>query len=112
MLGRGTDGRTASLFPGTKALAETQRLVVANWVEKLNTWRITLTVPAINHAAQVLFLVNGADKAAALRAVLQGARQLELYPSQLIQPVNGRCQWWLDPTAAALLGPQADAEKP
>ena len=110
LLGMGTDGHTASLFPGTKALAETQRLVVANWVEKLNTWRITLTASSINHAAQVLFLVNGPDKAAPLHAVLQGARQPELYPSQLIQPVNGRCQWWLDHTAAALLGPQVTAE--
>lgn len=111
LLGMGTDGHTASLFPGTQALAETQRLVVANWVEKLNTWRITLTAPTINHATQVLFLVSGADKSAPLHAVLQGESKPDLYPSQLIQPVNGRCQWWLDPTAAALLGPQGTAVK-
>ena len=63
LLGLGEDAHTASLFPGTKALHEDNAWVVANWVEKLQTWRITLTAPVINHAAQILFLVTGSSKA-------------------------------------------------
>jgi 6-phosphogluconolactonase len=103
LLGMGTDGHTASLFPGTKALVEKKRLVSANWVEKLNTWRITLTAPVLSHAACVAFLVSGPDKAEPLRVVLRGQQQPELYPSQLIRPSNGRLIWLLDESAARLL---------
>lgn len=103
LLGMGTDGHTASLFPGTAALGETRRLVAANWVPKFSTWRITFTAPLLNHASNVIFLVNGPDKAEPLQAVLEGPRQPEVLPSQLVQPVDGRLVWMLDATAAERL---------
>ncbi|MFN7926717.1 MAG: 6-phosphogluconolactonase [Blastocatellia bacterium] len=100
-LGMGTDGHTASLFPGTSALhAGSDEIVVANYVEKLQSHRITLTSAAINQAHIIVFLVSGADKAVPLRAVREGAYQPELYPSQLIQPVDGNLLWLLDRAAA------------
>jgi 6-phosphogluconolactonase len=103
MLGMGDDGHTASLFPGTRALAEQQAWVTANWVEKFNTFRITLTAPAINHAAHIMFIVTGAGKADRLPEVLTGARDPERLPSQLIKPVNGTLEWFTDKAAAAKL---------
>ncbi|HEX8069438.1 MAG TPA: 6-phosphogluconolactonase [Pyrinomonadaceae bacterium] len=103
MLGMGDDGHTASLFPGTRALAEEQAWVTSNWVEKFNTFRITLTAPAINHAAHVLFIVTGAGKADRLPEVLTGARDTDRLPSQLIRPVNGTLEWFTDKAAAANL---------
>jgi 6-phosphogluconolactonase len=105
LLGLGDDGHTASLFPQTSALRERRRWVVANWVEKLNSFRITLTVPAINHAAEILFLVTGKEKANALNAVLRGPRQPERYPAQFIQPEDGTLTWLVDKEAASTLGP-------
>ena len=101
LLGLGDDGHTASLFPGTPALAETQRWVVANRVEKLATWRITLTAPAINQAGQVMFLVAGAGKAERLREVLRGPHRPDALPAQLVQPVSGQADWFVDLAAAS-----------
>ncbi len=103
LLGMGPDGHTASLFPGTTALHEQKALVVANWVEKFHTWRITMTARLINNAACVVFLVEGDEKAEPLREVLFGAHQPELYPSQLIHPSNGECYWFVDEPAARLI---------
>ena len=103
LLGIGNDGHTASLFPGTKALRETKRIVTSNWVGKLLTNRITLTAPAINNAAQVMFLVAGPDKAPALKAVLEGPHEPEQLPAQLIQPSNGKLLWLVDDTAGGIL---------
>jgi 6-phosphogluconolactonase len=108
-LGMGKDGHTASLFPHTAALHELSRLVAANRVPQLDTWRITLTWPVINHASSVFFLVAGADKAAILKEVLAGPRDPERLPSQLIWPVSGILTLILDKTAAALL-PATDRE--
>lgn len=102
-LGMGADGHTASLFPGTAALQITDRIVTANFVEKLNAWRITLTAPTINYAHQVIFLIAGKDKGAALQEVLEGERQPETYPSQLINPTSKSLLWMLDEAAAGLL---------
>lgn len=102
-LGLGADGHTASLFPNTDALKETSGWVAANYVEKLKNWRITLTAPAINAAAQVTFLVAGEGKAKTLKAVLEGSRQPRLYPSQLIEPAQGDLLWLVDEKAASLL---------
>jgi 6-phosphogluconolactonase len=102
LLGMGEDGHTASLFPGTAALHELSRWVVENHVEKLGAWRITLTAPAINAAATVIFLVSGGAKAAILRAVLKGPHQPEKYPSQLVKPENGDLIWMVDTAAARL----------
>jgi len=103
LLGMGPDGHTASLFPGSPALQETTRLVCANWVGKLGTWRITFTFPLLNAAAQVLFMVAGADKADMLRRVLKGEPSGSTYPAQKVQPTTGRLLWMLDEAAAQQL---------
>jgi len=74
LLGMGSEGHTLSLFPGTKALRETQRIVARNWVGKLYTERITLTAPAANNAENIIFIIAGADKACALKRCLRSAR--------------------------------------
>ncbi len=103
LLGMGPDGHTASLFPGTAALHEQTRLVVANWVEKFNTDRITLTPPVLNNAACIIFLVGGEEKAETLQAVLQGEKQPERFPAQLLSPTHGTLLWLVDRPAARLL---------
>jgi len=103
LLGMGNEGHTASLFPGTKALRETKRIAVRNWVGKLYTDRITLTAPAINYAARVIFMVTGADKALALKGVLEGPYEPEQLPAQMIQPSNGQLLWLVDTTAGGML---------
>lgn len=107
LLGMGPDGHTASLFPETAALQEKSRLVVANWVEKLKTHRITFTLPMINAARCVLFLVSGTDKAAALHEVLEGRQPAEKYPSKLVRPTNGKLIWLVDRAAASELSAAA-----
>src|ERR1043166_3446634 len=102
-LGIGQDGHTASLFPGSSALSESSRRVVANWVEKFKTFRITFTFPVLNHAAEVTFLVSGADKAQILSEWLRpGSRK---YPSQSVWAENGRLLWLVDQDAGSLLRP-------
>jgi 6-phosphogluconolactonase len=108
-LGMGSDGHTASLFPRTQALHETDRLVAANRVPQKDAWRITLTWPVINRASSVFFLVAGVDKAAILSEVLTGPSDPERLPSQLIWPSSGILTLILDKAAAALL-PATDAE--
>jgi 6-phosphogluconolactonase len=102
-LGLGTDGHTASLFPGTKALKETKRWVMPNYVRKLSSWRLTLTAPLINKAANVTFLVSGEGKAEMLRYVLAGRYSPEEIPAQTIRPEQGQLRWLLDADAATLL---------
>jgi 6-phosphogluconolactonase len=103
LLGMGDEGHTLSLFPGTKALQETRRAVVRNWVGKLYTERITLTAAAANHASQVMFLITKADKAPALKAVLEGPYEPEQLPAQYIQPLSGNALWLIDRDAAKML---------
>jgi len=103
LLGMGPDGHTASLFPGTVALQEKRRLVVANYVEKLQAYRITLTAPALNNAETIIFLVSGKEKAETLQKVLEGNPQPELFPSQLIQPAHGQLLWLIEQAAAGRL---------
>jgi 6-phosphogluconolactonase len=103
LLGMGPDGHTASLFPQTSGLQENSRIVVNNWVEKLGASRITLTLPALNAARAVLFLVSGSDKASALREVLEGDGPAEKLPSRLVQPVDGELMWFVDRAAACEL---------
>jgi len=102
-LGMGPDGHTASLFPHTTALQAGEQIVVANYVEKFKTNRITLTAATINNARNVTFLAAGADKTDTLKNVLEGPYQPDLYPSQLIRPRNGTLLWMLDEAAARLL---------
>jgi 6-phosphogluconolactonase len=103
LLGMGPDGHTASLFPGTTALQEKSRLVVANWVEKMKTHRITLTLPVLNAARCVTFLVSGTDKAPALKSVLEENVLAEQYPAKLIKPSDGKLIWLIDRAAASQL---------
>jgi 6-phosphogluconolactonase len=97
LLGLGTDGHTASIFPGSEVLHETKRLIAAPWVEKLNAYRITMTLPLLNNGASVLFLVSGAEKAEIVKEVLEGPQK---YPAQFVQPTNGELIWMLDRDAA------------
>ncbi len=107
LLGMGPDGHTASLFPGTAALQETKRWVVANHVPQMNTDRLTMTAPILNRAAQVLFLVAGGDKAERLAEVLDGPADVERLPSQLLRGARGRVVWLVDEAAARRLGTAA-----
>ena len=102
MLGLGDDGHTASLFPGSSALGELSRLVAPTWVEKKKTFRITLTYPVLNHAAEVEFLVSGSGKMQILRDVLNPCGSAS-FPAQGIKPEKGRLLWLLDQDAASLL---------
>jgi 6-phosphogluconolactonase len=102
LLGIGADGHTASLFPWTAALEVHDRWVVANPVPRLGTTRITLTLPVINAARAVIFLVAGEDKAEALREILEGDADPRAYPAKLVQPPGGP-KWMVDQSAASLL---------
>jgi 6-phosphogluconolactonase len=103
-LGMGPDGHTASLFPGTQALHERERLVVSNWVAKFQSHRITMTTPVLNNADTVIFLVSGEEKAEPLRVVLEGQMQTDRFPAQLIEPTHGKLLWLVDQAAAGQLG--------
>ena len=103
LAGMGNEGHTLSLFPGTKALHADARIVVSNWIGKLCTERITLTAPAASNAAEIIFMVTGADKACALKAVLEGPFEPEQLPAQLLQPENGKLLWLVDAAAGSML---------
>lgn len=103
LMGIGEDAHTASLFPGSDALRERSRLVIAPWVGALGTFRITLTLPVFNHAACALFLVSGETKAEALRNVLEGDLQPDRFPAQAVRPENGELVWLVDRAAARRL---------
>jgi 6-phosphogluconolactonase len=103
LAGMGNEGHTLSLFPGTKALHADGRIAVRNWVGKLYTDRITLTAPAACAAAEILFMVTGADKALALKGVLEGPYEPEQLPAQLLQPKDGKLLWLVDTTAGGML---------
>jgi 6-phosphogluconolactonase len=103
LLGMGTDGHTASLFPGTDPINEKNRWVVAHYVDKLASWRITLTPAIINQARNINFLVSGESKAQPLQRVLHGQYQPSLLPSQIVSPANGTVTWLLDSAAATRL---------
>jgi 6-phosphogluconolactonase len=101
-LGLGTNGHTASLFPHSQALQETSRLVLADFVAEVNTWRISMSAPLLNHGRTVAFLIVGEEKAEVLREVLLGPRDPERLPAQLIAP-EGTLLWLVDQAAAALV---------
>jgi len=101
LLGLGPDGHTASLFPGNSAVAEKTRLVIGVYIEALQVSRITMTLPVINNARTVLFLVSGREKAGILREVLES--ETPQYPAQLVQPSSGRLFWCVDADAAVVL---------
>lgn len=105
LLGVGAEGHTASIFPQSEVLRDTHRLVAATWVDKLHTYRITFTLPVLNNAALVLFLVSGEEKAPILKTVLQSSRDPQLYPAQAVAPARGRLLWLVDQAAAGSLAP-------
>ncbi|MFL6499323.1 MAG: 6-phosphogluconolactonase [Candidatus Udaeobacter sp.] len=94
LLGLGDDGHTASLFPGTAALEDmTRQVVVANFVPKLNTWRLTFTFPLINHARHILFLVGASKNPELIERVLGGDRQ---FPAARVNPSAGEVTWIIE----------------
>jgi len=103
LLGMGSDGHTASLFPFTQALNVRKKWVAANDVPQMTTRRYTLTSLAINVAACVMFLVTGPGKAKTLRDVLTGPPEPKRFPSQMIKPTAGELWWYVDRGAASLL---------
>lgn len=103
LCGIGEDGHTLSLFPETAALDVTDRLVVANPVLKLETTRLTLTIPVANAARAVNFLVAGEGKAQALKEILEGDTDMRAYPARYVRPEDGDLAWMVDRAAAGLL---------
>lgn len=103
LLGLGEDGHTASLFPESDALKETQRLVTTTYVPKLNAHRLTLTLPVLNESAEIFFLVAGASKAAIVKELLVTRPTIAKFPAQRIQPVDGALTWFITRDAAAEL---------
>jgi 6-phosphogluconolactonase len=97
LLGLGPDGHTASLFPGTAALKESQRLVVANRVDAMDADRLTFTFPVLNHAACDMFLISGAEKAERVHEILDEGQN---FPAAQVRPADGALLWMLDRAAA------------
>ncbi len=106
LLGLGTNGHTASLFPHMQSVREHTRWVMEENVEALQMWRLTLTPVILNQAAEIVFVVAGKEKAPVLRSVLYGAREVDDLPAQVIAPVDGRLRWMIDAAAAAELPSQ------
>jgi len=100
-LGIGADGHTASLFPGQSALSETKRLIVSGAGGSPPVGRLTMTLPLINNAREIVFHVSGKDKAPIIKAILEGTPGR--FPAQMIRPVHGNLTWLLDREAASLV---------
>ncbi len=103
LMGLGTDGHTASLFPGTAAVEERERWAAAQYAESVGAWRVTMTAPVLTAARQVTFLVSGAEKAEALRAVLEEPPQPALRPATLFRQADVPVLWLIDSDAAGCL---------
>jgi len=101
LLGIGEDGHTASLFPGTPAVNETEKITTAVLGPNVKIPRVSLTFPAINHAAEIIFIVSGKGKAAILQQILKGTDQK--YPAQMVNPLKGRLTWMADRDATMQL---------
>jgi 6-phosphogluconolactonase len=102
LLGMGEDGHTASLFPGSSVLTETHHRCVATFVDKLDAWRITTTLPFLNRSKQILLLVTGSAKAECVQEVLESGDAPEPLPVQLLNPSSGQLAWFLDAAAASM----------
>ena len=101
LLGMGDDGHTLSLFPGTEVVHEEKAWATAFFLKAQDMYRITLTKTIVNRAARIAFLTTGPKKTHALKEVLKGAYNPDLYPSQEIRPLNGELHWFVDEAAAA-----------
>lgn len=102
-LGLGSDGHTASLFPGSEVIFNRKDLVAATLVEKFGSYRLTMTPLVLCGAAKVIFLVSGRDKGDAVQSVLQGDYQPGRFPAQVVHPLQGKLLWLIDRSAARLL---------
>lgn len=103
MLGLGDNAHTLSLFPGYEVIHVADKWVYAFYLKEQEMYRITLTAPVVNKAAKVIYLVSGADKAPAVKEILQGKKDYDQYPAQVIQPVLDEPYWFLDNAAASML---------
>ena len=101
--GLGANSHTASLFPHTDVLKVTDRRVAAVWVEEVNMWRITITVPELQRSRHILFLAAGEDKAEAIQTVINGPYDPDSYPAQVVRQAQGTVGWFLDKGAASKL---------
>jgi 6-phosphogluconolactonase len=101
LLGLGDDGHTASLFPGTDVLHKTDRLVKEVYVPTVKMHRVTFTLPLINMATNVLFMVTGNKKAEILKHVITD--NTNTYPAQMVAPASGNLNWYVDKEAGKLL---------
>ncbi|MCY1514497.1 6-phosphogluconolactonase [compost metagenome] len=104
LLGMGDDAHTASIFPHTELVNTQEATVAAVWIEKLNSYRISLTAPLINKAKNVAFITFGANKATAVRQIIGNTeKNTDQYPAQLIHPESGQLDWFIDDLAAGSL---------
>jgi 6-phosphogluconolactonase len=103
LLGMGVNGHTASLFPGSSALEEKKRWVVATHVDADTPWRITLTRPVIDAAAHIVFLVSGRAKAEPMKAIFGYGPEGQVLPAGMIEPTSGTLEWLVDADAASLM---------
>ena len=110
LLGIGTDGHTASLFPGTEALDETERWVVANHAPHLDSWRLTLTFPALNKAKRVIFLATGESKARVIAEAFGGVEHAEPYPCERVTPLHAKREVLVDYEAASMMPRHTEPE--
>ena len=108
-LGTGKDGHTASLFPGQEALDETERLVISVKGGDPHFNRLTMTLPVLNHARRIIFLVSGKNKAGIVKTILETPKAK--LPAQRIQPLNGTLTWLLDSESASILSKKHSHEK-
>lgn len=103
ILGVGEDGHTASLFPNDPSLAERERFAIPVYVKRMQSWRITLTLPVLNNASHILFLMTGPKKADIVKEILGNKEKSQKYPASLIQPVHGEVTWLIDREASSQL---------
>jgi 6-phosphogluconolactonase len=103
MLGLGDNAHTLSLFPGYPIIHEKEKTVDAFYLKEQEMYRITLTAPIVNLASNICFIVAGADKSPAVREIIEGEWNPDLYPAQVIKPVKGKMFWFMDAAAAAEL---------
>ncbi len=107
LLGLGEDGHTASLFPGTDAVEECERYTVAVFVSRLDTWRVTLTLPVLNAAREVFFLVSGRSKSDIVQRIISIKQPAKEFPASMVNPENGTLHWMLDSEAMVLINKNA-----
>ncbi|GJQ58149.1 MAG: 6-phosphogluconolactonase [Candidatus Scalindua sp. AMX11] len=103
LLGLGDDGHTASLFPGTEVIDEYDQLVAAVFVPKFATWRVTLTLPVLNGAREIIFLVSGESKSDMVKRIMGSHKPDKELPATLVIPQSGKTSWMFDAEAASLL---------